>query len=201
MAEHNYVGWPSSSADTVFIASGDENTAAPSSTESTESISDAASQADSLSEDPYHELLQLVRQGAPPTVYWTCVRCEATFKSSGGLLGHHVTSCVHRNISPTAVFSTTTVVALLREVDPEHPVDGKQSWWVDTGDDGEGEGEDHSGNEEWWKGELATEEAQEEKEDEPFPRDVPAWLTCPQKGEWQTRVDRKKIRLIPFSNS
>ena len=186
MANQNNADFIPSGADTTSILSDDESVVKPSPIESLESLSDNASQPDSLSDEPYHELFQLMQQGAPPQVHWTCVKCEARFPSSGGLLDHHVTACAYRNISPTAVFSTTTVVTLLKQVDPEHPVDGERVWWVDTGkDDGDSE--------------EARSEGEEPKEEEANREDVweaPIWLTAEQKREWEKRKDRKLCHIL-----
>ena len=194
MANQNYADFIPSGANTLSILSDDETISTASQTDSSESLRDIASQSDSLSDEPYHELFQLMQRGAPPQVHWTCVRCEAQFPSSGGLLDHHVTSCVHRNISPTAVFSTNTMVTLLKQVDPEHPVDGQQVWWVDTGKDaGESEEVPSEGKEP----EEYQEEVEGEKVNKIFVWDAPAWLTAEQKKEWEKRKDRELLKLLP----
>ena len=184
MANQNYTDFIPSGANTLSILSDDETMSTESQIESSKSLSDIASQSDSLSEEPYHELFQLMQQGAPPQVHWTCVRCQAQFPNSGGLLDHHVTACAYRNISPTAAFSTTTMVTLLKQVDPEHPVDGERVWWVDTGKD-EGESEEAHSEEE--------EQKEEEDANKAFIWEAPASLTAAQKKEWEKRKDRKLL--------
>ncbi len=190
MAEQNHIGSRSSDVDPLNIPSGDENHPALS-TGSTGSPSEVESQSDSLADEPYHELLQLLQQGAPPPVKWTCVRCGATLTSSCALLNHHVASCPYRNISPNAVFSTRTVVAMLLQVDPEHPVDGEPIWWVDSGDDGEEATEEQPSDE----------EEQNEEVHEMFPGAAPTWLSDQKTAEWDTRRARELIYSIHLPTS
>ena len=182
------------------IFSDGEMSAASSQAGSSTSRNDAASQVSSISDEPYHGLLQLLQQGAPPPVEWTCVNCHSKFISSGGLLNHHVTSCIHRTISPTTVFSTTTMVELLKQVDPEHPVDGEPIWWVGLEDDDEdGRQEEDSqeqarmGDEEqlWMK-----QEEQENREYPAFPLDAPVWLSEAEMRRWRAASDRKLAQFI-----
>ena len=201
MAERNHTGWPPSGTETLSIASDDETMTASSFTESMGSLSDIASQPDSLTDEPYHELLQLLQQGAPPQVYWKCVRCDAECPSSMGLLDHHVTSCAYRAISPTAVYSTSTMTALLRQVDPEHPVDGVGVWWVDPGHDGEEGSEGLSTNEEEQKLSSFERETIEESVNKVLSRETPAWLSDKQKKEWEMRKDRKLVHLVAFQTA
>lgn len=147
MAEQNHIDLSSSGVEPVSVPS-DGRIMTASSIGSTSSLSEIDSQSGSLTDEPYHELLQLLQLGAPPPVKWTCVRCEVTFTSSCALLNHHVTSCLLGNIPSTTVLSTPTMVAMLRQVDPEHPVDGEPIWWVDSGDDGEEEKEEQNSEEE-----------------------------------------------------
>lgn len=183
MAEQNHIGLSSSGVEPVSVPS-DGRIMTASSIGSTSSLSEIDSQSGSLTDEPYHELLQLLQLGAPPPVKWTCVRCEVTFTSSCALLNHHVTSCLLGNIPSTTVLSTPTMVAMLRQVDPEHPVDGEPIWWVDSGDDGEEEKEEQNSEEEDWNEELGMEE---------FPVEAPLWLSDKQKTEWHTKRNRKSL--------
>lgn len=76
------------------------------------------------------------------------------------------------------------MVAMLRQVDREHPVDGEPIWWVDSGDDGEEEKEEQNSEEEDWNEELGMEE---------FPVEAPLWLSDKQKTEWHTKRNRKSL--------
>ncbi len=201
MAEHAHTGRAPSGTDTISIASEDETMTTSSFTESMGSLSDVASEPDSLTDEPYHELLLLLQQGAPPQVYWKCVRCGAECSSSMGLLDHHVTSCAYRAISPTAVFSTSTMTSLLRQVDPEHPVDGVAVWWVDSGYDGEEGSEGRSINEEEQRLSSNERETRQESVNKDFSRETPTWLSDKQKKEWEMRKDRKSAHLVTFQTA
>lgn len=71
---------------------------------------------------------------------------------------------------------------MLRQVDPEHPVDGEPIWWVDSGNDGEEEQEDQDNIDEDRNEGLGMEE---------FPAEAPLWLSDKQKTEWDTKRNRK----------
>lgn len=84
------------------------------------------------------------------------------------------------------------MVAMLRQVDPEYPVEGEPIWWVDSGDDGEEENEERNGEEEDQDEEAGLEE---------FPAEAPLWLSDKQKKEWNARRNRKSPYsiLLPAS--